>query len=93
MIVPPRGVKVRRVFTRIRSETQSAFSAEAPVHSAARRHDTGHLSAEVLLQRRPPGDELEAEPVIDHCEAARGERDALALDAGDMLALHRRMVR
>src|SRR5205823_899590 len=55
LIVPPGGVRVRRVFARIRSETQSAFSAEAPVHSAARRYDAGHLSADVLLQNRPPG--------------------------------------
>jgi hypothetical protein len=32
------------------------------------------------------GYELEAEPVVDHCEAAGGERETLLVDAGDMLA-------
>jgi hypothetical protein len=35
---------------------------------------------------------LEAETVIDHREPARRQRDALPLDAGDMLALGRGMV-
>ena len=38
------------------------------------------------LKRWPPGHELEAEPVVDHREASRGELHALAVDAAHMLA-------
>ena len=46
-----------------------------------RRH-----AGRAAFQRRRPGHELEAEPVVDHGEAAGGERQALAIGAGDMLA-------
>ena len=51
------------------------------------------LLAELLLQRRSPRHELEAETVIDHGEPARRERDALAIDAGDVLAFGGRAMR
>ena len=44
------------------------------------------------LQRRPPGHELETETIIDHGEPTGRERDALAVDAGDLLTLGRRPV-
>ena len=44
------------------------------------------MAAELLLPRSPPGNELKPHAVIDHGEPAGGERDALAIDAGDMLA-------
>jgi hypothetical protein len=51
------------------------------------------MLAELLLQRRPPGHELEAETIIDHGEPPRRERDALAIDAGDVLAFGGRAMR
>ena len=44
------------------------------------------MPAELFLQRRRPGHKLEAEPVIDHGESSRGEREALAVGAGNLLA-------
>jgi hypothetical protein len=58
-------------------------SPETPIHPAARRHHAGYVFADFLFQRRRPGDELKAEAVVDYGEAAGGERDALAVDAGD----------
>ena len=43
------------------------------------------------FRARAPGHELEAEPVIDHGEAAGGERQALAIGAGDILAVGGRL--
>ena len=63
------------------------FRAQSSSRRAAGGHDAAHLLAELLLQRRPPGHELEAQPIVDHGEAAGGQRHALAIDAGDMLAL------
>ena len=42
--------------------------------------------AELLFERGRPGHELEAEAVVDHGEAAGGEREALAVSPGDVLA-------
>jgi hypothetical protein len=47
----------------------------------------------VLLQRRPPRNKLEAETIIDHGEPPRRERDAVAIDAGDVLAFGGRAMR
>jgi hypothetical protein len=43
--------------------------------------------AELVFEGRRPGHELEAEAVIDHREAAGGERHALAIGAGDIFAI------
>jgi hypothetical protein len=43
--------------------------------------------AEFLFQRWPPGHELETKPIIDHRKPARGQRNALAVNAGDVIAL------
>ena len=40
----------------------------------------------MLLKRRRQGDEREPEAVVDHGEPTGGEREALAICAGDMLA-------
>ena len=45
------------------------------------------MPPELLFQRRAPGHELKAEAVVDHREAPGGESDALAIDAGDVLAV------
>jgi hypothetical protein len=45
------------------------------------------MLADVLLDRRRPGDELEAQSVVDHGEAAGGEREPLPVGAGDVFAL------
>src|SRR3546814_17930314 len=48
---------------------------------------------EVPIKRRPPGNELEAKPVVDHREAPRSERHAFAIDAADMFAIRRGLMR
>lgn len=44
------------------------------------------MLTELPFQRGGPRHELEAEPVVDHREPARGEREALSVAAGDILA-------
>src|SRR3546814_4464787 len=48
---------------------------------------------EVPIERRAPRNELEAKPVVDHREAPRRKRHALAIDAGDMFAIRRGLMR
>ena len=79
-----------RSAAKVPSNSNSPLRPEIPLDPAARRHHTAHLPAELLLQRRPPGHELKAEPVVDHGEPAGSERDALAIDAGDVFAFGRR---
>src|SRR5690606_9049792 len=76
-----------------RSEAEPALSSKAPVHPAIAAGETRDMAAEMLFERGRPGDELEAEPVIDHGEAARGERETLAVGAGDIVALNRAVER
>ena len=59
---------------------------KAPVNAPVTTRDARYVAAEVFLHRGRPGHELEAKPVVDHCEAAGGERQALAICAGDVLA-------
>jgi hypothetical protein len=51
--------------------------------------DAGDVLAELLLDLARPGHELETETVVDHGEAAGGERQALTVGAAHMLAGHR----
>ena len=44
-------------------------------------------------KRRPPGHKLETETIIDHGEPTRRQRDALAIDSGDVLAFGGRAMR
>jgi hypothetical protein len=44
------------------------------------------MTAELLFERRRPGHELEAEPIVNHGEAAGGEREALSISPGDTFA-------
>jgi hypothetical protein len=44
------------------------------------------VAAELLFEGRRPGDELETQAVLDHGEAAGGEREALTVGARDVLA-------
>ncbi len=50
------------------------------------------MAAEVLLKRRCPRDEREPEAIVDHGEATGGQREALAIGAGDMIAGNGRFV-
>jgi deoxycytidylate deaminase len=61
------------------------LASESPIYSASLRHHAADLPSELLLQRRSPGHELEVESIVDHCKAAGGKCDALAVDARDML--------
>src|SRR3546814_10046166 len=51
------------------------------------------MLAELLLERRRPGHELEAEAVVDHREATGREGETLAIHACDMLACGRLQIR
>ena len=42
------------------------------------------MTSDLLFERGRPGDELEAEAVVDHGEPPGGEREALAIGAGDI---------
>jgi hypothetical protein len=44
------------------------------------------MAAEMPVERRRPRDEGEAQAVVDHREPAGGQREALAIGAGDHLA-------
>src|SRR5690606_34287163 len=44
------------------------------------------MAAEMLFERGRPGHELEAEAIIEHREASRGEIEAAAVGARDVLA-------
>ena len=44
------------------------------------------MLAELLFERGRPGHELKAKAVVQHGEAAGGERDTLPVGAGDILA-------
>src|SRR5450755_954577 len=68
------------------SESKPALSTKAPVDSAARQHDAGHLPTELLFQSRTPGHELKAEAIIDHRKSARTQDDPLAVDARNVFA-------
>ena len=47
------------------------------------------MFAELLFERGRPGDELEAEAIVQHGETAGGESEPLAICAGDILAAAR----
>src|SRR5690348_12900878 len=82
----------RRHKRRCNLQPESPLPAEAPFHIPAGCHDSTNLAAEFLLQRRPPGHELETESIIDHRETAGGERHPLPIDARNMLAFSRRLI-
>ena len=65
---------------------QPPLAPELPIYIASRHHHAADLPSKLLLQRRSPGDELEAESIVDHCKAAGCKCDALPVDARDMLA-------
>src|SRR5690606_621175 len=65
---------------------EAALAAKPPVDATASADDAGHLTAELLFEGAGPRDEAEAEPVVDHGEAAGREREALAHDARDLFA-------
>ena len=71
---------------RVNQILNSPLAPETPIDVPAGRDHAADMAPELLLQRRPPGDELKPHPIVDHGEPAGGERDALAIDAGDMLA-------
>ena len=47
-------------------------------------NDAADLSTELLFQRWPPRHELKAEPIVDHRETARTQREPLTIDTGNM---------
>ena len=74
------------------SKAYAAFAAEAPV-DAGRGGDAANFLPEMLFQCRPPRHQLKPQAVIDHGEPSSSERDALAVDAGDGLPVHERLMR
>src|SRR3546814_4326392 len=75
------------------SDLQVTAPAQTPIDPAARFHRTHDMLAQMLVERGPPGNERETHAIVDHCEPARCERDALAADAGDGIALLGRVSR
>src|SRR3990167_7759943 len=73
-------------------EAEPALAAQRPVDAAAGADDAGHLAAELLFEGAGPGNEAETQAIVDHGEAAGGEREALTNDAGDLLAGRSRAV-
>jgi hypothetical protein len=71
------------VFLLMGSKAEAALAAKAPVDAAIVASDAGDMTAEVLFEGGRPGHELEAETIVEHGEAAGGERDTLAIGAGD----------
>ena len=66
-------------------EVEVALAPKTPLDAAALLRDADDMLAELALEPARPGHEPEAETVIEHGEAAGGERQALAIDARDML--------
>src|SRR5437868_7981203 len=73
-------------FGELKLEPEVALAAKTPFNASAVLHDAGDVLAESLFELARPGHELESEPVIDHSEASRGERQAPAIGASDVLA-------
>src|SRR3546814_16187177 len=69
-----------------KSNPQVTAPAQTPIDPAARFHRTHDMLAQMLVERGPPGNERDTHAIVDHCEPARCERDALAADAGDGIA-------
>ena len=65
---------------------------ETPLDPAALLGDAGDMVSEMPVERRRPRDEGEAQAVVDHGEPAGGQREALAIGAGDHLAAGGRRV-
>src|SRR3546814_10410562 len=76
-----------------KSNPQVTAPAQTPIDPAARFHRTHDMLAQMLVERGPPGNERETHAIVDHCEPARCERDALAADAGDGIAILGRVSR
>lgn len=67
-------------------QTKTALAAQREVESAAVADDARDLTAELLFEGGGPWHETKAQSVVDHGEAAGGERETLADDAGHLLA-------
>ena len=68
------------------SDAEIALAADRPFDAASILGGAGDVLAELAFEFAGPGDELEAEAVVDHREAAGREREVLAHCAGDVLA-------
>lgn len=64
-----------------------------PIDAAVAAGHAGDMAAELLLEGRRLRHELEAETVVDHGKATGGEREALAVCAGDILTRRGRVER
>jgi len=60
-------------------QAKVSFATEGPLDAATALGDSSDVLAELLLDLARPGHELEAEAVVDHGEAAGGERQALTV--------------
>ena len=74
------------------AQPQAATLADAPVHTGP-SCNARNLPTEVTFQRRCPRDEAETEPVVDHDEPARRERQALTVNPSNVLAISNAMRR
>src|SRR3546814_14923874 len=65
---------------------EPAVASEAPVDATGAARHAGDVLADLAFKGWRPRHELEAETVVDHGEAARREREALAIGARHKLA-------
>src|SRR3546814_11178629 len=65
---------------------EPAVASEAPVDATGAARHAGDVLADLAFKGWRPRHELEAETVVDHGEAARREREALAIGARHILA-------
>jgi hypothetical protein len=68
------------------SDAWPLASAKSP-DDASGMAETGDLTSQMSFQGRRPGHEPEAEPVIEHGEAPRGQGEAPAVNSGDSFAV------
>src|SRR5262245_26033796 len=70
----------------LETDAESDGATELPGDIAAARH-AHHVAADLLLEYGPPRHQVEAEPVVDHREAAAGELHRTEKLATDRLTL------
>ena len=69
------------------SNAQPPLAPEIPIDGATRRHRARDMLAEFLIERGPPRHQLKSKPIVNHSEATRRQRDAMAIGTSDVFAL------
>src|SRR6478609_11985839 len=74
------------------SEREVALASKTPFHATG-PGDAVHVPAEFTFQGRYPRYKLESQAIVDHREAARGERKAPAVNPRDVFTCFRGKMR